>query len=322
MTRPSSWLAAIFFLAAVTLGYLYLRQRVEMGLIRAEMAEKSFRAEQDHRQIADYQKKLVAANDAAKKAEEELTAQDREATARTPAVANRGRVINMNDIARDHPEYADLQRKQLRRSILRQYGDALSALNLAPEQLAQLKDLLASRVIANGDPRLAGLTPGTPAYNQATRAASAAVNAQITDLIGPDGQAKLRDAMMTSMAETQIANNYAPDFQDAGVALTPEQTRSLAQLMSPARMIAGGAGQNQADPATGLSPNDEAMLEQAAQILSPAQVAILKTDRSDQGRMNAIMQAYVSPGTAGGAQTIISGGTTIITNRGTITNGP
>ena len=158
-------------MAALTLGYLYVRERVEMGLLRAENAEKLANEQQSRRELADFQQKLAAANTAAKKAEDELTAQDRAASARP---APRSGIISTNDIARDHPEYAELQRKQLRRTILRQYGRGDGEPLPPPDQLARLKDLLVQRSFSAGDPRLAGLEPGTPAYNQAMRAASQA----------------------------------------------------------------------------------------------------------------------------------------------------
>ena len=314
MARLYPWLAAVLAIALMVLGYCYLKQSAEMGLIRAELTEKSFHAEQDHRQIADYQKRLTAANDAAKKAEEELVAQDHAATASAPTVTRRTQVINMNDIARDHPEYVELQRKQMRRAMLRLYGDTLSTLNLPPEQLAQLKDLLANRTLLPGDPRVAGLTQGTPAYNQAARAASQEVNQEIDALIGADNQAKLRDAQIVQMGQSLVANNYAPDFQDAGVPLSPEQTRSLAQLLSPGNMAGQSLGSAQPDSTTGLSPRDDALIEQAAQIMSPAQLAILKSDRADQNRMTAIMQEYTSPTATGGRTVIMQGGGSVIIN--------
>jgi hypothetical protein len=304
MGRISSWLAAIFLVAALTLGYLYLKQRGEMALVRAEMAEKLANEQQSRRQLADFQQKLAAANTAAKKAEDELTAQDRAASSQPTGGAANRRLISTSDIAREFPEYAELQKKQMRRSILHQYGDALATLNLPPDQLAQLKDLLAGRVFQNDDPRLAGLEPGTPAYVQARREASQSISQQIDALIGPDGQRKLQNAAMLSTAQTQIANTYAPDFQDGGVPLSPEQTSSLAQLMNPMNGAGRGPGMNQADPTTGLTPADDALIEQAAQVLSPAQVAILKSDRVDQNKMNAIMQQYMGAGMQGGGGSI------------------
>jgi len=293
MGRPSSLLAGIFFVAAVALGYLYLSQRAEMGLIRAELAEKSSHEEQNRRQLAEFQQKLAAANAAAKKAEEELTAQDRAASARPAAPANGKQLSQLLDLERD-PAYVALQKRQMRRIILRQYGDALASLNLPPDQLSQLKDLLAGRIFSSGDPRLAGMEPGTPAYNQELRAASQAISQQIDALIGPDGQRKLQAAQMLTTSQNQVANNYAPDFADAGVPLTPDQSTSLAQLLNPMNNPGGGRAMNQADPETFLSPRDEQLLDQAAQILSPPQIAILKADRAEQNQRQALMRQYTA----------------------------
>jgi hypothetical protein len=311
MARLSSWLAAVFFAAYLVLGYFYLKQRAEMALVRAEASEATAREQQSRRQATEFRQKLAAADDAAKKAEEELAAQDQAATARTKAsaAANRNRVINLSDIAKDHPEYAELQRKQMRRTLLRQYGDSLAALNLPPDQLVQLKDLLMSRSFSADDPRLAGLERGTPAYNQAMRAASEAATQQIDALIGPDGQRKLQDAQMLTTAQNQVANTYAPDFQEAGAPLTPEQSAGLAQLLNPRNGLGGGRAMNEPDPATWLSPRDTALLEQAAQVLSPAQLSIFKSDRADQNHMQSIMRSYLPTGGQAnfGTTTIISG---------------
>ncbi len=297
MARLSSWLAAVFFIAYLVLGYFYLKQRAEMALVRAEASEATAREQQSRRQVTEFQQKLAAANDAAKKAEEELSAQDRAATTRTaaPATANVARAARMLDLQRD-PAYQALEKKQLRRFMLRQYGDALASLNLPPDQLAQLKDLMASRVFSGGDPRLAGLEQGSPAYMQAMRAASQAVNQQIDALIGPEGQRKLQDAQMLTTAQNQVNTNYAPDFAEGGVPLTPEQTTGLAQLLNPRNLVGRGPAANQPDPETWLTPRDQKLLEQAAQVLSPAQLEILKGDRAEQNQRQALMRQYTGGG--------------------------
>ena len=86
--------------------------------------------------------------------------------------------------------------------------------------------------------------------------------------------------------------------------LTAAQSAGLAQLINP--MNNRGPGMNQVDPSTGLTPGDDALFEQAAQVLSPAQVAILKADRADQNRMNSIMREYLNAGSGGTGTVIMS----------------
>jgi len=52
----------------------------------------------------------------------------------------------------------------------------------------------------------------------------------------------------------------------------------------------------QVDPATGLSPHDQRIINSAAQALSPAQVQVLTTRQVETEQQNAIMKEYTQGG--------------------------
>jgi hypothetical protein len=301
--RANPWLTAISFLGCAALGYLALRQKSEFVRIRLEVGSARQTAQ---KRIADLQLQLTAAQDAQVQAEKQ--AEHLKQAAAAPARPQSGgsdgmRTIHVSDIIKDHPEYAAIMARENRRNVLRQYGDAISELNLPRDQAAKLKDLLVERNLSTSDAQqaaeAAGLQRGSQAWRDAIKQATDGVDQEMTTLLGTDGRQTLQKLQLQSGMQNQIQFNYAPDLEDAGVGLTPEQSRGLAQALVstrnpgslPAEMR---QGYNQPDPATGLSPYDNRMLEAAAQVLSPAQVQILKADQIQTNQQSAILKPYMA----------------------------
>jgi len=188
-----------------------------------------------------------------------------------------------------------LYAKDIRRNLVRMYGDGLNQLVLPPGQLAKLKDLLVEQQMSSLDAQqaaeAAGLARGSSAWQAAMRQASQDVQQDITALLGPDGQKTLQQLGSQNGYRNQIQNSFAPDFTDAGVPLSSDQSDRLAQAM------AGPTGRtppgyNDPDPSTGLTPRQEQVLMAAAQVLTPAQWQIFKTDQIQQAQRDAIMKQY------------------------------
>jgi hypothetical protein len=229
---------------------------------------------------ADAQKELHKAQEAAK------------AAAPSPAGANRG-IIDMYELRKD-PAYATIWRKQELRNINRQYGEELAKLNLPPEQAAKLKQLMIDREDASMDAREAAQNSGLSSRetNQAVTQAMGEVNDEIKALVGADTFNDLQNGQLSSGMKMMIQNQVGIDLTAAGVPLSNDQTSALAQiyagLQNPAKnpdlmtMVRGAA-----DPTTGLTPMNQAILDQAAQVLSPAQLPILKQSLIDQSEQQA-----------------------------------
>jgi hypothetical protein len=288
------WLPAALLLGCGVLGWLAIRQRTE--LIRVDL---EFKAEDKtaRNQVADLRQQLAAVQAAQLRAEK-LVAQ----TAQSPSGDGEVRTIHESDIVKDHPEYAAILAKQARRNVIIQYGPGLATLNLRPDQLAKLKDLLVERSQTDSDARqaatAAGLEQNSPAYWNAIKQATDVVDQEMTSVFGTDGAAAFQKLQNAANNQNQIRYNYASDFEDAGVALTPDQTQGLAQALAGARSFDGVPAADrrnyyQTDPATGLAPYENRMLEAAAQVLSPAQLQILKTDRIRSNKESSIMSPYI-----------------------------
>jgi hypothetical protein len=206
---------------------------------------------------------------------------------------------------RKDPAYAAIWRKQQLRSVQRQYGDALAALKLPPDQLAKLKDLLVARIDANLDASEAAQDEGLSGreVGLAIRDSISAVNDEIKGLIGDDAFSRLQTTPQTSMAKTMLENTVAVDLEGAGVPLTPDQLTSLAAIYNQTmRRPGAGAlpGWQSPDPQTGLAPADEALLNQAGQTLSPAQLPTLRDYLLEVRQQQQYMQKRMAAARSGG----------------------
>jgi hypothetical protein len=303
-------LAAISFLGLLALGYLAFRQRAEIVHIDLDLGTADHAS---HQRIADLQQQLAAAKEAETQAEKAV-AQATAASARPSAGNGDGnvRTIRLSEIAKDHPEYAALIARETRRNILREYGDALADLNLPPEQVAKMKDLLVERELSINDAQqaaeAAGLQRGTAAWRAAMQQVTDSVAQEMTAVLGTDSRPIVDKLQNESGNLSQIQYTYAPDFADAGLPLNPDQSRALAEAMAAARNPGGATPAqmrsfNQADPDTGLSPYDNQLLSAAAQILSPAQLQVLKTEQLQNNQQSAIFRTYMT-GASGGLRII------------------
>lgn len=239
-----------------------------------------------HREITDLQRRLNAATAAAN----HMAAGGRQ---RGP------KIVHVSDILRDHPEYLGLMRKETRREVMRLFGPAIAKLNLPPDKLARLKDLLTERRLANQDFINAGvqegLQPGTPEFVQARKQAVQDITAQISSLIGADGLAQLQYNRGVSDMAQIVTDNFQPDFIDAGVPLTPDQLDQVSAVLhyqTGNHVFAPQGISNVPDPTTWLSPQNNATLAKLAPMLTPAQLDVFKGDMMEANQRGAILASY------------------------------
>jgi hypothetical protein len=308
MQRALPWLTAVFFISTVVLGYMVVREKMMITQVSLDWGT----ADKDsQKRIADLQHRLAAAKEAEVLAAKQAAQAARAASASSGSgggSSNGGaRIVHIGDILKDHPEYSALYAKQIRRNVDRMYGNGLSTLNLPPEQLAQLKDLLVEREMSNIDAQGAaqaeGLVRGSPEWQDAMKQASQDTEAQITAILGSNADSTLIQLQTRAGFQTQVDFNLASDYADAGAPLTPDQSNGLVQAMADANYAGKDtstrpANYNVVDPATGLSPHDDRIINGAAQVLNPTQLQVLKTDQIQGEQQRAIMQEY----NAGGGQ--------------------
>jgi len=305
MQRLQSWLIASLLAGCLVLGYFALQQKIEIAREELDLGSADGASQ---KRIVELQHQLAAAQAVQAQGEKQL-AKLKQSSGPVSAEGVR-RVIHISDMVRDHPEYAAIAARDQRRDMLRQYGVGLAGLNLPPDQLAKLKDLLVERTASANDAQqaaeAAGLERGSPAWREALKQASDAMDQEITTALGTDSGPVLQKLQQSSSAHSQIQYNYAPDFVDGNVPLSAEQSQGFEQVVAgyyagqPNVPAARQADYYQADPTTGLSPNDNRLLEAAAQVLSPEQLQILKADQIRQNQQSAIIRQYIPKNFRGG----------------------
>ena len=302
MKRALPWLAAIFFLGCLGIGILAFRQRAEISSAASTQNEAQSR-------ISDLQRQVGALNAAKAKAVDQIAQLAQRSASLQKSAGDRGnggpQIVHITDIIKDHPEYMSLYEKQIRHNMERMYGNGLSTLNLAPDQLSQLKKLLTERQMGAIDAEqaatAAGLEPGTPAWHTALQQASQDTENQISSILGSNADNILAQLQARTNIENQVQNNYAPDFADAGMPLTPEQTNGLIQAMADANyagkdLSTRPANYNVADPTSMLSPHDDRIINNATASLTPQQLQLLTADQAENEQIAAIMRQYTGVG--------------------------
>jgi hypothetical protein len=292
--------ALLGFVAAI---YGFWQRGLQIAELSGRMEQAESRADA---RIGELQAKLTAAEKARVVAER--AAKESRLAAAAPGAAVGPRAVtnplNLSEMRKD-PAYAAIWRKQQLRNIQRQYGDAFAALKLPPDQLAKLKDLLVTRNDANLDASEAAQEAGLTGrdVSLAIRNATNSVNDEIKALIGDDKFTQLQTTPQTSMAKTMLENTVAVDLEGAGQPLNSDQLASLAAIYNQTqRQPPAGAGQGwqTPDPQTGLAPVDEALLNQASQSLTPAQLPILRDYLLEVRQQQQYMQKRLAAARGGG----------------------
>jgi hypothetical protein len=288
------------------LGYKIYHDELELTRLRAQETEAASNA----RKIAELQRELEAARnelDTSPKAAGAAGAPAVSGAPSLPPPSTSVRQIHMADLLRDHPEYTSLMMKAQRRGILRNYGAALSQLNLSPDQLEKFKSLLTEQQLSASDAQQsatqAGLKPGTKEWNDAMAEVNNPLQQEIVSLVGQDNVDRLH---ALTAADGQIKAYIDPELQDAGVPLSSDQSSALARVIADNNNVAlnpdaKNPNYTKPDPSTWLSPSDNQMLLQAAQVLSPAQVQALRTNLTEENQRRAMYQSL----SAGGAYRIV-----------------
>jgi hypothetical protein len=297
MRRASPWLAAVFFAAFVGLGYFYLYREARMALQAAD-AEAGRQAREAR--LASLRQQLKAAQ-----ADQARAAQRLAEAAKAPPAAPAARpppvVLHLSDLVRDHPELGPIRQREARRNMIRQYGAVLASLNLPPETLARLKDLLVHQMMASDDAGAAamaqGLERGTPAWRVALQQATADLQDQITATLQTATTLNWAQLQARVAFNNQVQYTYAPEMSLSGAPLTAAQSQGLLQAIADANyagkdLSTRPANYNERDPATGLTPHDVQIQNNAAASLTPEQIQILETQQIQAAEEAAIYREY------------------------------
>jgi hypothetical protein len=283
------WVILLAAIAALA-GYWAWREHAlaAAAALRVQTAEQ--RLDAADRRVVEFGHRAAAAESARATAEAKLTT-----AGSSPAgasAADSRKQVHLRDLVRDHPELEAARMIILRRDALRNLGDRLARLNLPPDKLAQLENLLVERTLAASDAATAahdaGLVEGTAEYYKATANAQKDVETEIDALIGKDQERQL----IGGASYKYQVDTLEASLAESGAALTPDQQYTLSNLMDGVNRAGaprGVAAQDyfQADPSSGLSGKDKALLDKAADQFSPEQVealrnAIISNNRDEQ----------------------------------------
>lgn len=309
MTITNTQLSAALAVVLTGAAILGVAQRREILALRLEV---NTQLAESGRRTSELTNKLAADDAALANLNAQLSASKSARVTGAPSAAQNSpttgvKVLHMKDIIRDHPEFAALEQKELRRSVLRLYGRAMAALSLPSEQSTKLKEMLVEKEMTMADAYQAsadaGLQQGSSEMNKMINEATKDLDRAIASLLGNDGYDKLEALKGTGMVTyggLRELDDVALDMADAGVAPTPEQTQVLAQTLhdigNPSKNPdASVPGFRNIDPTTWLSPLDQQFFAQASSILTPTQLQILEASRSDDNHRMEIMK-QLSPG--------------------------
>jgi hypothetical protein len=184
--------------------------------------------------------------------------------------------------------YAAAWRKQQLRTVLKQYGDALAALNLPREKLAKLTELMVLETEIDEDAKDAGKAAGLIGENLRLASVQArnGIHEEIKALLGDQATTQLAREALAQPHKPQIEDTFGIDLKAAGMPLSSEQLTSLAlgfrdviRAFEPKDRLA-----EPPDPRSGLTPIQQALLERYAQHLTPAQAEVARNYFIEQAK--------------------------------------
>ncbi len=193
-----------------------------------------------------------------------------------------------------NPAWAPLWRRhEIRICKLNNYI-IVASMNLPPDKVARLWELLAERAESSSDAVDAAQKAGIPEHDWplAWHEAEDEIDAQITNLIGSDNYALMQSPAASEVPTVNV--DLGREFEADGLPLTPHQIAALAQAYAgvhlPEYLGSHGAPIQTPDPATGLTPILQTVIDQAKSSLSASQISIL----TDYFREQVQLQQYRS----------------------------
>jgi hypothetical protein len=268
MTRVMSSLVVVAAVVAMVLAWLLWREHGELLAAQAEVAQaRSMRTQSISRPT---ELPPVRAN----------SPEPSSVRAETPAVATPAAPAPR--VFTESERRARVQLTEYRRWMtLAKKADLLSGLNLPPEKLAALKDLLIERDFAERDAREAAKSAGVNP-NDAAASETEKIDLRIQTMLGEADYPKYADAMSTeTFRQTLESNPLVGSLVDAGAPLTPEQKTWVAQVMNRtitpvAKAAADNPGGPAPDPDVQRLAFQQAVLTQGPGVLTPAQLDVLR----------------------------------------------
>jgi len=300
MRNPSRWLWAALLVglgAALFWG----------GQERWELIRERRGAAADRQAFTDLEGRLTAAEKARLAAEASLQGQVelniRRMFPESRSLPPSATIDHFNAAVDRDPVWAAFYRQLERRRILSRYNILFSALQIPQEKIAPLEDMLVERAISSRSIvhqlRESGQKFNSPEVMAAVGRATDEADAKIRKLIGRDAARKVKEwnsAIYSygNAPDGPVAQD-AVTLREAGFALSTDQLVKLAlieheiHVLNPAARA--GSGSDKIDPKTGLSRLEEQLLKRQAEVLSPAEIAVLRHWALEEQQARAAVDA-------------------------------
>ena len=195
-----------------------------------------------------------------------------------------------NDVMADLELGAPVLRRH-RRYAMGNYRKAIEALHLSPEDDAKLRQLVVDRWNAGMDAddvvkRMGGV-PGD-LRRKAIDAATQDGDHVIKDFVGEEAYAKFEQEKQVSFHATTNWMLFTA-LWDADMPVTSEQKMVYARAMQQVeKQFSTPESRSPADPETGLSQADLALLDAVQAFLSPEQIAFIRNEKIEDARYRAL----------------------------------
>lgn len=299
MNRP--YLLALIILALVTAGSLTFGiqqyQRAERLARAATAAEMTAQAGQSDpaapQQTGDPASEAADADDGPSHVDDEaLVSPPMGADRNDAASRRRGSPIRLHELMED-PEFAAAWQAQQKASLDAPYAALFRKLNLTPQQIDQLKTLLAERMTARMDVMSAAREQGLVGRDnrdelrQLMQATQAEIDAGIRDLLGEQGFSQLQQYEGTAPQRT-VVNQLESRLSYSSAPLTSAQSEALVNILNDTSGSGGGRNNRVGfsfGPAGGSGPASritDAALVRAQAVLSADQLSALRQIQADQ----------------------------------------
>jgi hypothetical protein len=179
---------------------------------------------------------------------------------------HRSAAIDITHLVRQDPAYAAVHRKNLLQGILMRYGD-LKVLNLPPDRLEKLEDILIDEAEAPQDAREAALEMGVDADSQEMTntvwRAQKEADSEIKSFLGDADYQTLQASQSQIQGWRSLEWGPNQELTALGVPLSVDQMNALLQFQNAAQSL----------------PTQEArgqmVISRATQVLTPDQLGIL-----------------------------------------------
>ena len=201
------------------------------------------------------------------------------------------------------PHWAPFYSKLERRRVLAQYGILLTALKIDRDKVGPLEDLLVERAMAARHLvhklRADGRNFNSPEVIAAVGGATDEVDRKIENLVGSDCARQLKEWNSAvyyygSAPNGRVAQD-AVTLREAGFEVGPDQMVRLALIRYEVYALnseaASGNRRDPVDPKTGLTALESQLFARQAEVLTPAEISVLRDWAVEEHRARAALDA-------------------------------